>query len=183
MTLSARYHSRPALVAAPTSLATISLAINTRSGRLTYQRRVPAKSTIHATYSTKAPLESSHSTPANSDTPGAGHIAPIDTIFVGRLTPDVDEAWLRLEFERFGEIVGTRIPRYYRESGASRGVGFVEFASPESVERAVQYDGEIVIDGHVVNIDRDTRRRPKRFRRVDNPTSDARSPGTDVQDS
>lgn len=45
-------------------------------------------------------------------------------LFIGNLSWNVDEAWLRLEFEPFGELTGARIVTE-RETGRSRGYVFV----------------------------------------------------------
>jgi hypothetical protein len=54
------------------------------------------------------------------------------TIFVGRLTPAVDERQLAREFSEFGEVVFARIVR--NEKGKSRRYGFVEFARESDVK-------------------------------------------------
>ena len=48
------------------------------------------------------------------------------TIYVGGLSPEVDEKLLTAAFITFGEIVGVTIPVNY-ESGKPRGFGFVCF--------------------------------------------------------
>lgn len=84
------------------------------------------------------------------------------TVFVGRLSRDVDGTQLGRAFEKFGDVVGARI-KTYPHSSQSRGFGFVTFASPDSVDLAVEHDGILMIHGFRVKIDRDGPRqeRPK----------------------
>ena len=58
------------------------------------------------------------------------------TIFVGRLSPTVDERQLAREFSEFGEVVFVRIVR--NEKGKSRRYGFVEFARETDVKVRVR---------------------------------------------
>ncbi|KZV68905.1 hypothetical protein PENSPDRAFT_559509, partial [Peniophora sp. CONT] len=76
---------------------------------------------------------------------------PTRSVFVGRLAHDVEEHQLRRGFERFGKIVNARILKD-RESGKSRGCGYVNFASPDSVELAVQHDDRLKLNGFSVMI-------------------------------
>lgn len=73
------------------------------------------------------------------------------SVFVGRLSSDVDDDRLRREFERFGKIVKALVRREPR-SGKTRGFGYVKFASPDSVELALQHDNILKIDGNSVKI-------------------------------
>ncbi|KZV72468.1 RNA-binding domain-containing protein [Peniophora sp. CONT] len=75
------------------------------------------------------------------------------SIFVGRLTENVDEAWLQREFERYGRVVRANVLRH-SDSGKSRGVGFVTFSSLESAELALQQNLRLTIDGFTVKIAR-----------------------------
>lgn len=74
-------------------------------------------------------------------------------IFVGRLSWNVDNDWLAKEFEEYGEVVSARV-QMDRNTGKSRGFGFVEFKSTEAVEAAVAVSGQKEIDGRAVNIDK-----------------------------
>ncbi|VDC01097.1 unnamed protein product [Peniophora sp. CBMAI 1063] len=79
------------------------------------------------------------------------------SIFVGRLTRDVDGTMLRRAFEQFGPVESVLIPKD-RATGLSRGYGYVDFASPESVELAVQCDQSLRLDGFAVKIQSHLRR-------------------------
>ena len=51
---------------------------------------------------------------------------PSGNLFVGNLSWNVDEDWLRSEFEEFGELSGVRIVTE-RDTGRSRGYVFSPF--------------------------------------------------------
>lgn len=76
-------------------------------------------------------------------------------IYVGSLPADMDEDELRGLFAPFGEVLSLHLIRD-RETGASRGFGFVKLA-PEAVQQAVDdLDGVEVRGCRVrVNIARD----------------------------
>jgi nucleolin len=76
------------------------------------------------------------------------------TVFVGRLSWNVDNDWLKSEFEECGEVVAARV-QMDRNTGKSRGFAYVEFADPTSVEKALQLSGK-EIDGRPINVDRST---------------------------
>ena len=76
------------------------------------------------------------------------------TVFVGRLSWNVDNDWLKSEFEECGEVVGARV-QMDRNTGKSRGFAYVEFADPASVEKALELSGK-EIDGRPINVDRST---------------------------
>ena len=76
------------------------------------------------------------------------------TVFVGRLSWNVDNDWLKSEFEECGEVIGARV-QMDRNTGKSRGFAYVEFADPASVEKALQFSGK-EIDGRPINVDRST---------------------------
>ena len=87
---------------------------------------------------------------------------PTRTIFVGRIAHAADESLLKREFERFGKIADIRLSRD-RATGNSRGFAYIDFVAPSSVEKAVQFDATLRIDGFSVKIQRDhASRRGKR---------------------
>ncbi|PKY14587.1 RNA-binding domain-containing protein [Rhizophagus irregularis] len=73
------------------------------------------------------------------------------TVFVGNLSFNVDVNWLRQEFEEAGEIADVRII-YDKDTGKSRGFGYVEFATAEGANNAVKFAGG-EIDGRAINVD------------------------------
>ncbi|KAG2130463.1 uncharacterized protein EDB93DRAFT_1234101 [Suillus bovinus] len=76
------------------------------------------------------------------------------SIFVGRLSWNVDNDWLAQEFASCGEVVSAQV-QTDRASGKSRGFGYVHFTSADAVEKALQMNGK-EIDGRPVNIDKST---------------------------
>lgn len=91
---------------------------------------------------------------ANDDAAVATDDSSSRTVFVGRLSWNVDNDWLKSEFEECGEVVAARV-QMDRNTGRSRGFAYVEFANPASVEKALKLSGK-EIDGREVNVDRST---------------------------
>lgn len=83
-----------------------------------------------------------------------GSEQPSKSIFVGRLSWNVDNDWLANEFSECGEVISARV-QMDRNTGKSRGFGFVTFATVEAADAAVALNGK-EIDGRPVNIDRST---------------------------
>ena len=91
---------------------------------------------------------------ANGDAAAVTDDSSSLTVFVGRLSWNVDNDWLQSEFEECGEVISARV-QMDRNTGKSRGFGYVEFADPSSVEKALQFSGK-EIDGRPINVDRST---------------------------
>ena len=81
-------------------------------------------------------------------------------MFIGNLSWNVDEDWLAREFEEFGEITRTNIVTD-RDSGRSKGFGYVEFASSASAAAALAAKKGALIDGREANVDFSTPRADK----------------------
>jgi len=81
----------------------------------------------------------------------------IANLFVGSLSWNVDEDWLRREFEHFGEIVGCRVITD-RDSGRSKGFGYVEFANAADAAKAHAEMNGYQLDGRPLNVDFSTPR-------------------------
>lgn len=73
------------------------------------------------------------------------------TIFVGNLSWNVDEDWLKSEFDSYGTVTSTRVITD-RDSGRSKGFGYVEFADAESAKAACAKAGQ-EIDGRACKVD------------------------------
>jgi nucleolin len=73
-------------------------------------------------------------------------------LFAGNLSWNVDEDWLRREFEEFGELAGVRIMTE-RETGRSRGFGYVEYVEASSAKAAYEAKKDSEIDGRTINLD------------------------------
>jgi RNA recognition motif-containing protein len=73
----------------------------------------------------------------------------VKSIFVGRLSWNVDDDWLAQEFAECSEAS----VQMDRNTGKSRGFGYVHFATGEVVEAALALNGK-KIDGRTVNVDK-----------------------------
>lgn len=74
------------------------------------------------------------------------------TVFVGRLSWNVDNDWLATEFAECGEVESARV-QMDRNTGKSRGFGYVTFTTAEAVEAALALTGK-EIDSRPINVDR-----------------------------
>lgn len=82
----------------------------------------------------------------------------IKSIFVGSLDWSIDNDRLAQEFAECGEVVSATV-QVDRQTGRSRGFGYVHFATAEAVEAAIAMNGK-EIEGRAVNIDKSTPRNP-----------------------
>jgi nucleolin len=73
------------------------------------------------------------------------------------LSWNVDDEWLYREFEEFGELTGARVVTD-RESGRSKGFGYVEFAKSADAAAALKAKKDALIDGRAANVDFSTPR-------------------------
>jgi RNA recognition motif-containing protein len=90
------------------------------------------------------------------------------------LSWNIDEDWLRREFEGFGDITGCRVITD-RESGRSKGFGYVEFANAADAAKAKAEMHEYELDGRPLNVDFSTpREKPDQSARA-NKYGDKRS--------
>jgi heterogeneous nuclear ribonucleoprotein A1/A3 len=78
-------------------------------------------------------------------------------LFVGGLSWDTTEDSLRSAFEKFGEVLEAKVVTD-RETGRSRGFGFVTFAEAEAAEQAVQALNNSELDGRTIRVDEATER-------------------------
>ena len=58
-------------------------------------------------------------------------------LYVGNMSYDADDAALKDHFAQAGNVVSATIIRF-RDSGRSKGFGFVEFDSEESAQKAIE---------------------------------------------
>ena len=72
-------------------------------------------------------------------------------IYVGNLSFGSSENDLRVEFEAYGEVLSVKIITD-RETGRSRGFGFVEMAEDGSAQTAIDALNGKEIDGRAVNV-------------------------------
>jgi len=73
-------------------------------------------------------------------------------LFVGNLSWNIDEDWLRQEFEEFGELSGVRLMTD-RETGRSKGFGYIEFVSAADAAQAHAAKQGAELDGRAMNVD------------------------------
>lgn len=81
----------------------------------------------------------------------------VANLFVGNLSWSVDEEWLTREFEEFGELAGVRIITD-RDSGRSKGFGYVEFTNAADAAKALEAKNESELDGRNIRVDFSTPR-------------------------
>lgn len=74
------------------------------------------------------------------------------TIFVGGLAWAVDDDRLRSEFEHIGQVISARVITD-RDSGRSKGYGYVDFETKQAAEDAVEKMRGAEIEGRSVNVD------------------------------
>lgn len=80
-------------------------------------------------------------------------------VFVGGMSWNTDSEGLRTAFERFGEVEDAKVITD-RDTGRSRGFGFVTFASDDSAQQAIsEMDGQD-LDGRTVKVN-EAQERPR----------------------
>ncbi len=72
-------------------------------------------------------------------------------LFVGSLPWGVDDAQLGEMFAPYGEVVSARVVTD-RDSGRSRGFGFVEYASGDSAQAAIEALDGSMVEGRAINV-------------------------------
>ena len=92
-------------------------------------------------------------------------------IFVGSLSWGTDDDGLRQAFERFGEIEYVRVITD-RETGRSRGFGFVTFTNREDALVAISEMDNTELDGRTIRVNEAKEREPRGNR--SNPRYDNR---------
>jgi len=78
-------------------------------------------------------------------------------LFVGGLSFSTSTDGLRAAFARFGEVQSAAVMTD-RETGRSRGFGFVEMATTEEAERAISSLNGHSLDGRMIRVDKATPR-------------------------
>ncbi len=81
-------------------------------------------------------------------------------IYVGNLSFSTDSAALRRLFAQYGEVTDAQVVED-RDTGRSRGFGFVEMASAEDAQKAIAETSGMNVDGRqlTVNVARERTRR------------------------
>ncbi|KAK9763359.1 hypothetical protein K7432_010026 [Basidiobolus ranarum] len=78
-------------------------------------------------------------------------------LFVGSLSWGTDNESLRQRFEEFGQVEDAVVIRD-RETGRSRGFGFVTYSNPEEADAAIAGLNEQEFDGRTIKVDRASQR-------------------------
>ncbi|MCK5796864.1 MAG: RNA-binding protein [Deltaproteobacteria bacterium] len=73
-------------------------------------------------------------------------------LFVGGLSWGTSDAALQTAFESFGEVVEAKVI-VDRDTGRSRGFGFVTFAEPDQAQNAQQEMNGTDLDGRTIRVD------------------------------
>jgi cold-inducible RNA-binding protein len=81
-------------------------------------------------------------------------------LFVGGLNYSTDTAGLRRGFERFGEVDDVAVIND-RDTGRSRGFGFVTFSDRAAGERAMQEMDGSELDGRTLRVNEAAERAPR----------------------
>lgn len=82
-------------------------------------------------------------------------------VFVGGLSWDTSDEGLRAAFEPYGEVVEAKVITD-RDTGRSRGFGFVTFGSSESASRAIEERDGTSLDGRTIRVNEANERPPRR---------------------
>jgi len=88
---------------------------------------------------------------ANGDAVPAHDPEELHSVFVGKLSWNVDSDWLKQEFSDCGEVISASV-QMDRNTGRSRGFGYVHFKSADAVQKALSKSGQ-EIDGRAINVD------------------------------
>ena len=81
-------------------------------------------------------------------------------LFVGGLSWDTTDDTLRLEFEKHGEVTEAKVVTD-RETGRSRGFGFVTFTDEEAAESALNALNGTMFEGRTIKVDFAEERGPR----------------------
>ncbi len=81
-------------------------------------------------------------------------------LFVGGLSWNTTDDGLRQAFERFGQIAEAKVITD-RETGRSRGFGFVTFSQDESAEQAINEMNGSQLEGRRIQVNEAQERAPR----------------------
>ncbi|KAF2426314.1 hypothetical protein EJ08DRAFT_550189, partial [Tothia fuscella] len=74
-------------------------------------------------------------------------------VFIGGLAWHTDDTTLRSKFEDFGQVKEAVVVKD-RDTGRSRGFGFVQFAQDSEADAAVAAMNNVEFDGRTVRVDK-----------------------------
>lgn len=104
------------------------------------------------------------------------------TIFVGRLSWNIDDEWLKNEFEHIGGVIGARVLTE-RATGRSKGYGYVDFENKELAEKAVAEMNGKEVDGREINVDMSNYKKPTPGERSNDRAKTFRDQKSDPSDT
>ncbi|KAK8181398.1 hypothetical protein BC567DRAFT_241908 [Phyllosticta citribraziliensis] len=78
-------------------------------------------------------------------------------LFIGGLAWHTDDATLRQKFEEFGQVEEAVVVKD-RDTGRSRGFGFVRFTQETDAEAAIQSMNNVEFDGRTIRVDKASER-------------------------
>lgn len=81
-------------------------------------------------------------------------------IYVGNLSFNTDDESLKNAFSQYGEVVSAKVITD-RDSGRSRGFGFVEMSNSDEAGKAIEALNETDLDGRTVRVN-EAEDKPKR---------------------
>ena len=79
-------------------------------------------------------------------------------IYVGNLSFQTDSDALKALFEQYGEVTSAQVIAD-RDTGRSRGFGFVEMANEDEAQKAISETNEVNVDGRQLNVNMARERR------------------------
>ena len=94
-------------------------------------------------------------------------------LYVGNLGYSVNDDDLATLFEQAGSVVSARVITD-RDSGRSKGFGFVEFSNEEEAQKAIGMFHEQDFEGRSMTVNEARPRKPREFRPRDNSRDDRR---------
>ena len=89
---------------------------------------------------------------AKTEVAAAGDGEGKKNLFVGNLSWNIDEAWLRETFEEHGELSGCRV-MYDKATQRAKGFGYVEYVNAEDAAKAYEAKTGFELDGRTINLD------------------------------
>lgn len=81
-------------------------------------------------------------------------------LFVGGLSWNTDDHGLRSAFERFGEVTDSKVITD-RETGKSRGFGFVTYSTEDAARAAMEQLNDTALDGRNITVNEAQERQPR----------------------
>lgn len=81
-------------------------------------------------------------------------------LFVGSLSWGTDDSGLKTAFEQYGEVTEAKVITD-RDTGRSRGFGFVTFVHDQDADEALDQMNGAELDGRRLNVDVAKERRPR----------------------